>query len=189
MSNDEKKYNHLFSFQRLNKYFLIPFFIPIICFSTKLFSEAMKTDDGRINIKDVSDDNVHTFVFLYQIIQSICLILGGLLYFVTVYKSESKIYINELNINSDPASNEKTKNDNIIKKIKADKGNNADAKKIIIVIFMPLLLIIYNMGIAYGVGHQELEKRVYFLFFITLINVFILKKQIYRHQKLALVMC
>ena len=54
---------------------------------------------------------------------------------------------------------------------------------------MPLLLIIYNMGIAYGVGHQELEKRVYFLFFITLINVFILKKQIYRHQKLALVMC
>ena len=188
MSNDEKKHTHLFSFQRLNKYFLIPFFIPIICFSTKLFSETMKTDNRKKNIKDITYDNVHTFVFLYQIIQSICLILGGLLYFVSVYKSESKIYTNELNINGEPAYNEKNKNDNIIRKIKTNRDNHYDVKKIIIVIFMPLLLIIYNMGIAYGVGHQELEKRVYFLLFIILINVFILKQEIYRHQKLALVM-
>jgi drug/metabolite transporter (DMT)-like permease len=51
---------------------------------------------------------------------------------------------------------------------------------------MPFLLIMYNMSIAYGVGHPQLEKRVYFLFFITLINVFIFKKQIFKHQKLAL---
>jgi hypothetical protein len=43
------------------------------------------------------------------------------------------------------------------------------------------------MSIAYGVKHPQLEKRVYFLLFITLINVFIFKKQIYKHQKLALI--
>ena len=42
------------------------------------------------------------------------------------------------------------------------------------------------MGIAYGVKHPQLEKRVYFLFFITLINIFIFKKQLFKHQKLAL---
>ena len=51
---------------------------------------------------------------------------------------------------------------------------------------MPFLIIAYNLGIAYGVKHPQLEKRVYFLFFITLINVFIFKKQLFKHQKLAL---
>ena len=79
LSNSKQK---LFSFQKMNKYFLMPFSVPIICFTTKFFSETMKTDGGNINIKDVSEDNTHTFVFLYQIIQSICLILGGLFYFI-----------------------------------------------------------------------------------------------------------
>ena len=51
---------------------------------------------------------------------------------------------------------------------------------------MPFLIIAYNLGIAYGVKHPQLEKRVYFLFFITLINIFIFKKQLFKHQKLAL---
>ena len=53
----------LFSFQKMNKYFLMPFIIPITCFSTKFFSETMKTDDDEINIKNVTEDNIHTFVF------------------------------------------------------------------------------------------------------------------------------
>ena len=72
----------LFSFQKMNKYFLMPFIIPITCFSTKFFSETMKTDNDNKDIKDVSDDNTHTFVFLYQIIQCFSLILGGLIYFI-----------------------------------------------------------------------------------------------------------
>ena len=52
---------------------------------------------------------------------------------------------------------------------------------------MPFLLILYNMSIAYAVKYPQLEKRVYFLFFITLINVLIFKKQIFKHQKLALI--
>ena len=51
---------------------------------------------------------------------------------------------------------------------------------------MPILIITYNLGIAYAVGYPQLEKRAYFLFFFTLFNIFIFKKRIYRHQKLAL---
>ena len=178
--NSNKKSVHLFSFQRLNKYFLMPFFIPIICFSTKFFSETMKTDGGNIDIKDVSEDNKYTFMFLYQIIQSICLFLGGLLYFVSVYISKSQRDFDNGGLKYSPTISSKTFTKSTIN-IKKDN------KKKFIIILMPFLLITYNIGIAFGVGYPQLEKRVYFLFFITLINVFIFKKQIYRHQKLSLV--
>lgn len=179
------KPKHLFSFQKLNKYFLFPFLIPIICFITKFFSETMKTDSNRININDVTADNVHTFVFLYQIIQSICLIFGGLLYFISAYYSKS---------HKQKLSKVETcfSSNNTVKSILNSQSKNKNHKycmqtKNLIVIFMPFLLINYNLGIAYGVKHPQLEKRVYFLFFITLINIFAFKKQIFRHQKLALI--
>ena len=91
-----KKCNQ-FSFQKLNKYFLLPFFVPIICFSTKFFSEAMKTNDDEIDIKKVTTDNTHTFVFMYQIIQSLCLVLGGLVHFITLRKFQTKKTIDIVN--------------------------------------------------------------------------------------------
>ena len=85
-NNFKPKKCNQFSFQKLNKYFLFPFFIPIICFTTKFFSETMKTDGNNIRIENVTIDNTHTFVFIYQIIQSLCLFLGGLSYFIVLYK-------------------------------------------------------------------------------------------------------
>ena len=194
MFNEQKqKKCEQFSFQKLNKYFLFPFFVPIICFSTKFFSETMKTDGNKIPIEKVTTDNTHTFVFMYQIIQSICLILGGLLYFITLYKSKSK---NDIKIDREPTNTIKSVSshtsvntlvEKYMKKKNVEEIKKKDWKKILIVVFMPFLLILYNMGIAYGVKHPQLEKRVYFLLFITLINVFIFKKQIYKHQKLALI--
>ena len=190
MNFEKKICCYLFSFHRLNKYFLLPFFIPIICFTTKFFSERMKTDDNKINVKDISHDNTITFVFLYQIIQSICLILGGLVFFVTLCKIKSKkyLYISNESGNDSIYSNS-TKSEKIRDKLRRIylKDNKSEVKQVLITIFMPLLFIIYNFGIAFGVGHPQLEKRVYFLFFITLINIFIFKKQIFRHQKFALV--
>ena len=186
-NSNQKTCKNLFSFQKLNKYFLLPFFIPIICFSTKFFSETMKTDGGKIKIENVTSDNTHTFVFLYQIIQSICLILGGLLYFISVHKSKTRSDSDIDLILNDTSSN--SQDNSLIENIKRKKtlkNHKKDNKKIIIIIFMPFLIIAYNLGIAYGVKHPQLEKRVYFLFFITLINVFIFKKQLFKHQKLAL---
>ena len=67
------------------------------------------------------------------------------------------------------------------------KTNKIITKERLIIIIMPLFWIAYNLGIAYCVGHQQLEKRIYFLFFFTLIYAIFFKKQIYRHQKLALI--
>ena len=159
IKNSDKKCFHLFSFQRLNKYFLMPFFIPIICFSTKFFSETMKTDNGNKDIKDISEDNRYTFVFLYQIIQSICLVFGGLLYFASVYISKTQRDSKISDLGLSPTNN--------MKKLftKTIVNEKKDIKKIFIIILMPFLFIAYNVGIAFGVGYPQLEKRVYFLFF------------------------
>ena len=201
----------LFSLQKMNKYFLFPFFVPIICFSTKFFSETMKTDEETIDIRDVTEDNSNTFVFLYLIIQSICLILGGLLYCIQVRysKSEKSLVINEKNnsqqesthnsLASVDKSTEKsgcceeesnsdinTSKDDIVNTI-TKKYDSLNYKKLIIIISIPLLLTLYNLGKAYAVGYPKLEKRIYFLYFITLINIFLFKKKLYRHQKLSLI--
>ena len=187
-----KKCNQ-FSFQKLNQYFLFPFFVPIICFSTKFFSETMKTDGNKIPIEKVTTDNTHTFVFMYQIIQSICLILGGLSYFIVLYKIKSSntkqynnLIDNSINTDLNDIKSSNTQGTKVtIKYLVNDIEDykKRDLKKNLIVALMPFLLIAYNMSIAYGVKHPQLEKRVYFLLFITLINIFIFKKQIYRHQK------
>ena len=130
----------------------------------------MKTDNGKRDIKDVTDDNENTFAFLYKIIQSICQIIGGLIYFIThcithcIYKRKKRIILPYLN------------------------GSNSLRKKIFIILFMPLAMITYNTSMAYGEGHQTLEKRIYFLFFVTILNIIIFKKKIFRHQKLALIL-
>ena len=190
-----KKKKRLFSFHKLNKYFLMPFFVPIICFTTKFFSETMKTDGWNKDIKDVTKDNTHTFVFLYQAIQSICLFLGGLLYFISLHKSKSlKRFSDNTSLHSDSNSDcDSESNKTKFKFLKKTDSNSLKSeaqinlRKNLIIIFMPLLIIFYNISIAYGVKHPQLEKRVYFLFFITIINVFFLKKQIFSHHKLSLV--
>ena len=196
----------LFSFQTMNKYFLMPFSVPIICFSTKFFSEAMKTNDDDIDIKNVSEDNTHTFVFLYQIIQSISLILGGLYYFIQRRHMKSSNMITNSaddNLNSENCKDlikhlsDQNLGDGLdsesLSRVTTEvnmitpKKNKMKIKERLIIIIMPLFWIAYNLSIAYAVGYPQLEKRIYFLFFFTLINIFIFKKQIYRHQKLALI--
>jgi hypothetical protein len=179
----ERKHDPPFSFQKLNRYFLMPFFVPIICFTTKFFSEAMKLNDREIDIKDVTEDNTHTFVFMYQIIQSICLILGGLTYFISHQKAKRRKDSGSYNVSYTITKRSLLRSSS---EGSIEMENKIDIKKNLIIIFMPILIISYNLGIAYGVGFPQLEKRVYFLFFITLINIFIFKKEIYRHQKLAL---
>ena len=201
----------LFSFQKMNKYFLMPFIIPITCFSTKFFSETMKTDDDEINIKDVTEDNTHTFVFLYQLIQSMSLIVSGLFYFIELRHLKKPKQKQNINPNMGNNILEQKNNNNFINDLKVCMNNSDDEsndcnqekheentgcpkiklfflkhKNIILIATMPILVICYNLAIGYAVGYPQLEKRIYFLFFFTLINILFFKKPIYRHQKLAL---
>ena len=173
--NQKSKKECLFSLNRMNKYYLFPFLIPIVCFSTKFFSEPMKNDDG--NVKEVSEENSHTFVFLYQMINSTSLILGGLLYFITIIRTHTE---NKANIGNKLYS-EKALSDNLKPRYKPNK-----IKEILIIVFMSVSITLYNILKGYATGYKTLEKRFYFLFFFTLINVYIFKKQIFKHQIFAL---
>ena len=129
----------------------MPFFVPIVCFSSKFFIEPILTDDSRLKIKDIDTDNSITFVYLYHILQSISLILGGLIYFIShcITKSRKKYrgfeemyYLAVYNRNRN-----------------SSKANNKKYKKLLIIIFMPLLLFLYNSGFSYGLMRQQMEKK------------------------------
>ena len=175
-SSLEKK-ECLFSLNRMNKYYLLPFLVPLVCFSTKFFSEPMKMNDDNIkDVRDVTDENCHTFVFLYQMINSTSLIFGGLLYFISIIRVKTD---NKANIGN------KKSEINLDEVILYRKRPNRFLE-ILIIIFMSLIITMYNILKGYGTKHKTLEKRLYFLFFFCLINVFLFKKPFYNHQKFAL---
>ena len=156
-SNKKSKRECLFSLQRMNKYYLFPFLVPLVCFSTKFFSEPMKTNDGKIkNVKDVSEENSHTFTFLYQMINSTSLIFGGFLYFITILR-------NGLDKKTNTSKNLVV--EKCIESIKHSK-KRSKSNDILIIVFMSLIISVYNILKGYNTKYPTLEKRLYFLFFI-----------------------
>ena len=176
--NLEQKKECPFSLNKMNKYYLLPFLVPIVCYCTKFCSDPLKNDRGKIsNVNDVSNENLHTYVFLYQMINSTSIIFSGLLYFISIIRRQTD---NKANIGT-----------------LSERSNSSDysfmAKKkpnrlleYSIICFMSIIITLYNVLKGYGTGHKTLEKRLYFLFFFCLINIFLFKKPFYRHQKFAL---
>lgn len=175
--DDSRKKECLFSINRMNKYYLLPFLVPLVCYSTKFFSEPMKMKNGEIKyVEKVTEENCHTFVFLYQMINSTSLIFGGLLYFVTIIRTKTD---NKANIGNIIGA--RTYSDNLIIRKKPNR-----LLEFSIIIFMSIIITMYNVLKGYGTKHSTLEKRLYFLFFFCLINIFMFKKPIYSHQKFSL---
>ena len=174
----EQKKECPFSINKMNKYYLLPFLVPIVCYCTKYCSDPLKMNRGLIkDVDDVSNENLHTYVFLYQMINSTSIIFSGLLYFISIIRRQTD---NKANIGT-----------------LSERSNSSDysfmAKKkpnrlleYSIICFMSIIITLYNVLKGYGTGHKTLEKRLYFLFFFCLINIFLFKKPFYRHQKFAL---
>jgi len=137
----------------------------------------MKMKNGEIKyVENVTEENCHTFVFLYQMINSTSLIFGGLLYFVTIIRTKTD---NKANIGNIIGA--RTYSDNLIIRKKPNR-----LLEFSIIIFMSIIITMYNVLKGYGTKHSTLEKRLYFLFFFCLINIFMFKKPIYSHQKFSL---
>jgi hypothetical protein len=137
----------------------------------------MKMKNGEIKyVEQVTEENCHTFVFLYQMINSTSLIFGGLLYFVTIIRTKTD---NKANIGNIIGG--RTFSDNLIIRKKPNR-----LLEYSIIIFMSIIITMYNVLKGYGTKHPTLEKRLYFLFFFCLINIFMFKKPIYSHQKFSL---
>ena len=170
----------LFSFQKVNRYILFPFLVPIICFATKFFSEPMKDNKKEINLSELLPDVEHTFVFLYQMINSLSLFFGGLFYFISCIDNKVRT----------EKQRKSLLDKEIIPVFGISKDNMGFKKRkkrtIIIVCLMSVIITIYNIIKGYATMHRLLEKRLYFLFFFLLINRILYKNNIYSHQKLSI---
>ena len=195
---EKKKKECPFSITKMNKYYLFPFLVPIVCFSTKFCTNPMKS--GLKDRQKVANPDVeHTFVFIYLFINGTSHILGGLLYFISVLKTEADKPKSEDNLFD---KIEKTRSNQSNKKENSIKSNNNTFDKIAyfellkdryrkikifaFLILMAFILTVYVAIKGYATGHPQLEKRLYFLFFFTLFNIFISKREIFIHQKVSL---
>ena len=174
----EQKKECPFSINKMNKYYLLPFLVPIVCYCTKYCSDPLKMNRGLIkDVDDVSNENLHTYVFLYQMINSTSIIFSGLLYFITIIRAQTD---NKANIGT--LSERTISFDN---SFMAKKQPNR-LLEYSIICFMSIIITLYNILKGYATKHKTLEKRLYFLFFFCLINIFLFKKPFYRHQKFSL---
>ena len=79
MEEKNIKKNYLFSFTKINKYFIFPFLSPIFCFLANLFLGLIRQDKG---IKSIE--------FLFSITVSSTYIFGGLLYFISWIRTKTE---------------------------------------------------------------------------------------------------
>ena len=182
METKEEEKKCLFSIQKMNKYYLLPFMVPVVCYFTKFFSEPMKTNGKTVKIDDIDPIQEHKFVFLYQIINSTSLIFGGLLYFYSLIQSKK--------VTSEEILNTKTLRRSFKRALTKDSTVDYQKKKLkttFLILFMSIIITGYNIIKGYATKHPQLEKRLYFLFFFTLINVCLFRKEIYSHQLLSLI--
>ena len=197
--NKEKgiKKDCLFSITKMNKFYFFPFLVPVVCYSTKFFSEVMKfgnEDPEGVKKKGVNEDVEHSFVFLYTMINGVSHIMGGLLYFISLLRTKSE----KIKTKNDTDDDEdyKIMQEGAFAGIKnntydsIDLYHKIDKYKFLkvggILFIMSFILTSYIIIKGYAAGHQQLEKRLYFLFFFTLFKVFIFKQEVYFHQKLSL---
>ena len=169
--NGNKKHKEgLFSFTKLNKYFIIPFICPIICMISNYFLSLMM---------DQADFDGKQF-FLITFV-NLSFAGGGLMYFVSWIRNKT----------------DETRDNAIVYKERQNTSqikfiyNDNSIKFPTFTIFFILLLIsiclaIFNLVDIYSLDRNIFEERLYFLFFISFFSKIILKIDIFSHQVLSL---
>ena len=168
MDENSNKKEWLFSFDRINKYYLFPFLAPIFCMLANFFLGL---------VRNKISDKVNNYEFLLSMFINFSYIFGGLIYFISFIRTKT----------------EETKEHAIIHKNKNslnliyNKGLKKDKKIIFGILFlMSILLSIYIMCISFSFRRTVFDKRIFYLFFISIFSRFILKSKIYKHQILSL---
>ena len=167
-SDNEKEY--LFSFAKINKYYLFPFLAPIFCCLGNYFIHSVKNEYDN----DTIDMNLFFLIYI-----DLSYLLGGLFYFISFIRT--KTYETRNN-----AIQYKERSSSIVKYIYNDGSKKSKIKITLILILISCLITISSLCNLYSSGHTVFEKRLYFLFFIALLSKYILKNNIYKHQILSM---
>ena len=116
--------------------------------------------------------------FTFSIFINLTYISGGLLYFISFIRTKTEESKDKAIVYKE------RKTINLI--YNEDKPKKSKIKIFFILIFISLLLTIYIFVYTISLGKTVFEKRLYYLFFISIFSKLILKNQIYRHQILSL---
>ena len=161
----------LISFSKLNKYFILPFLVPILSFITNTILRKYIYDH-------INKDGKRYFLTLY--INS-SLIVGGLTYFISLIKSRT---------NKEPEiKKESAKSIKLFYIYKYGLKKNY-IKKFGLLLLMSLLFAVYVFyNQLYTFNYDNImDSRFFQIYFITYISKIILKAEIFRHHIFSLIL-
>ena len=169
-NKDKKSKKSWFSFAKINKYYIIPFFCPIFCMSANFFIVIIDEDKGLKN-KQV----------LLSILECFTFTGGGLLYFISSLREKTEYTRDRAEVYADGRSHAKIQliyNENKVQQNKI--------KIIFILLVASLSISFFFICEIYSFDKNTFEERFYIIFFLALFSRIILKNNIYNHQILSL---
>jgi len=167
--NEKQEKEYLFSFAKINKYFIIPFLCPVFCIICNYFIEKINSDKGFTNKQ----------CFL-STIECSTLLGGGLLYFISSLREKTEKTRNK--------AKEYAESSNSIKLIYNDslKSKKRYFKIFSILFIMSSFISFFDICEVYSFDKVAFEERLFLIFFISIFSNIILKTEIYNHQVLSL---
>ena len=168
---NKKEKECLFSFARINSYYLFPFIAPVFCCL------------GNFFIHEVRDGNAHMkSECLFTIFIDLSYFMGGLLYFISYIETKTE----ETKDNAIVYKERANSNSNVVL-IYNDRLKQNYIKIILFLCLISLLITLTSINNLYSYKKNVFEKRLYYIFFIAILSKYILKNGIYKHQILSLV--
>lgn len=166
--NSNKK-ECLFSFAKINKYYLFPFLAPIFCCFSNYFIHYLYNGNKKMEL--------HFFLTIYI---DLSYALGGLLYFISRIRIKTEETRNNAKIYKERPSRD-------IKLIYNDPSKKDTKKIILLLILISMLNTITTITNLYSINRVVFEKRLYFIFYIAIFSKHFLKEQIFKHQIMSMV--
>ena len=167
-SEENETKESLFSFAKINKYYLFPFIAPIFCCAANFFIHTINKENNHM-------EN-HLFLTLYI---DLSYLFGGLLYFISFIRAKT----NETRYD---AIVQKERPLSAVKYIYNDGSKKSKIKITLILFLISSLITISSVCNLYSMDKTIFEKRLYFMFFIALLSKYILKNNIFKHQILSM---
>ena len=164
----QKKKECLFSFARINSYYLFPFIAPVFCCL------------GNVFIHEIRDGNAHMkSECFFTIFIDLSYLMGGFLFFISYIETKTK------ETKDNAIVYKERKNSNVL--IYNDRLKLNYLKIILFLCLISLLITLTSINNLYSYKRNVFEKRLYYIFFISILSKYILKNDIYKHQILSLV--
>ena len=164
------KKQFLFSFNKINKYYLFPFLAPIFCCLSNL------------SIHTIYRENQERKLYLFLTFYIDCsYLIGGLLFCISKIRNKTEETRNEAIIDKEKES--KVFN---VKYIYNDKSKKSKIQILLMLLLISTLISITTILNLYSMGYNCLDKRAYFILFIIILSKYILNIEIYRHQFISM---